>query len=169
MCDPPRDPVARPDTDDHLELSEIFDIPLSDYRALYRAIGDEHHWTSRLLPDDLLAKELYNGATRIFLLSRGNQAAGWFEIEMRRAIREARIVHLGVLPAFRGRHLASYLIDHAIKAAFASGICRLTIETNTLDHPAALPLYQRHGFRIYATREVKTPAIERQAAIGGQS
>ena len=160
LREPPDGPIAEPDIDDPLQLSEIFDIPLADYRALYRAVGDPHHWTSRILPDDLLARELYNGSTRIFLLSRGNQAAGWFEIEMRRTIKEARIVHLAVLASFRGKHLAGYLLDHAIRAAFESGIQRLTIETNTLDHPAALPLYQRRGFRIYATRQVQTPAIE---------
>ena len=160
LREPPRGPIRAPDTEDPLQLSEIFEIPLADYRALYRAVGDEHHWTSRLLPDDLLARELYNGSTRVFLLSRGNQAAGWFEIEMRRAIKEARIVHLGVLQAFRGKHLAGYLLEHAIRAAFDSGVQRLTIETNTLDHPVALSLYLRHGFRIYATRQVQTPAIE---------
>lgn len=174
LREPPVGPIVKPDIDVPLQLSEIFDIPLADYRALYRAVGDPHHWTSRILPDDLLSRELYNGSTRVFLLAHGNQAAGWFEIEMRRAIREARIVHLAVLQAFRGRHLAGYLLDHAIRAAFDSGIQRLTIETNTLDHPAALPLYQRHGFRIYATRQVQTPAIETKlddppaiGAVGG--
>ncbi len=160
LREPPHGSIAKPDTDDPLQLSEVFDIPLDDYRALYRSVGDPHHWTSRIIPDDLLARELYNGATRIFLLTRGNQAAGWFELEMRRAIKEARIVHLAVLESFRGKHLAGYLLDHAIIAAFQSGIHRLTIETNTLDHPAALPLYLRHGFSIYATRQVQTPAIE---------
>ena len=79
---------------------------------------------------------------------------------MRREIDEARIVHFGIMPGFRGRGLSHFMLSQAIFAGFAEGAKRLTIETNTLDHPAALNLYISHGFRPYATRDVKTPAIE---------
>jgi hypothetical protein len=37
--------------------------------------------------------------------------------------------------------------------AWAQPISRLTINTCTLDHPRALPLYQRLGFTAYAREE----------------
>ena len=86
--------------------------------------------------------------------------AGWFELDNRPATREVRIVHFGILPEFRGRGLAHVMLSRAIWSAFAANPERVTIETNTLDHPAALALYQKHGFRPYALRDVQTPAIE---------
>lgn len=160
MCEPPQTEVPLPLCDQPLAVRQVRHIRLDSYRTLYRALGDAHHWTSRLLPDDRLSREIHNAATRIFVLLCDETVAGWFEIEMRPAIREARIVHFGILPAYRGRRLADYLLSKAITAGFAEGARRLTLETNTLDHPAALPLYRKHGFRPYATREVQTPAIE---------
>nr|WP_206456308.1 GNAT family N-acetyltransferase [Aurantimonas marina] len=160
MCEPPRTEVPPPPCGESLAVTRVRDIRLDSYRMLYRALGDAHHWTSRLLPDERLSREIHNDSTRIFVLLCDEIVAGWFEIEMRPALREARIVHFGILPAYRGRGFADYLLSKAIAAGFAEGARRLTLETNTLDHPAALPLYRKHGFRPYAKREVQTPAIE---------
>ncbi|EAU41170.1 GCN5-related N-acetyltransferase [Fulvimarina pelagi HTCC2506] len=140
-----------------MRIVEVPRLPLQRYRDLYASVGAAHHWTSRLLPDKALAEEIYNPRTRIYLAQTGHETVGWFEIEVKRNVRQARIVHFGILPPFRGRGLAGPLLEEAIAAGFAEGPERLTIETNTLDHPAALRLYRRHGFVPYATREVKTP------------
>lgn len=158
--EPPQTEVPEPPCNEPLAVTRVRDIRLDSYRMLYRALGDAHHWTSRLLPDDQLSREIHNETTRIFALLCDEIVAGWFEIEMRPALREARIVHFGILPAFRGRGFSDYLLSKAIAVGFAEGAGRLTLETNTLDHPAALPLYRKHGFRPYATRRVQTPAIE---------
>lgn len=160
MRAPSQTEVPEPHSNEPLAVTRVHDIRLDSYRTLYRALGDAHHWTSRLLPDDQLSREIHHESTRIFVLLCGEIVAGWFEIEMRPSVREARIVHFGILPAFRGRGFADYLLSKAIAVGFAEGAGRLTLETNTLDHPAALPLYRRHGFRPYATRRVQTPAIE---------
>ena len=150
-----------------LTLSEEVRMSVERYRHLYRSVGDPHHWTSRLMSDENLKREIHGAATRLFTLDDGGSTAGWFELELRPAIQEVRIVHFGVMPDFRGRGLAHVLIAQAIAAGFAQGADRLIIETNTLDHPAALPLYRRHGFRPYATRQVQTPAIESALQVVG--
>ncbi|MEN3792215.1 GNAT family N-acetyltransferase [Fulvimarina sp. MAC3] len=140
-----------------LRVEEVPRLPLQRYRDLYASVGAAHHWTSRLMPDRRLAEEIHNPRTRIYLADMGHQTAGWFELEVKRNIRQARIVHFGILPAHRGKGLAGPMLEEAIAAGFADRPFRLTIETNTLDHPAALNLYRKHGFIPYATREVKTP------------
>ena len=135
-------------------------MPLQSYRALYEAVGAAHHWTSRLLPDDRLREEIHNPKCRIYTAALGHETVGWFEIELRRAIREARIVHFGMLPAFQGLGHAGEMLKGAIEAGFSEGPKRLIIETNTLDHPAALKLYRKHGFVPYASREVQTPTFD---------
>ncbi|MEX6506544.1 GNAT family N-acetyltransferase [Jiella sp. M17.18] len=156
----PDERLPPPPTDAPLRIDEVRQMPIERYRALYKAIGAPHHWTSRLLPDARLKREIHAPRTRIFVMTLGSATAGWFELEIKREIDEARIVHFGIMPGFRGRDLAHFMLSQAIWAGFSEGARRLTIETNTLDHPAALPLYKKHGFRPYATRDVKTPAIE---------
>ena len=140
-----------------MRVEEVPRLPLQRYRDLYASVGAAHHWTSRVLPDKALAEEIYNPRTRIFTAEIGQDVVGWFEIEVKRNIRQARIVHFGILPGHRGKGLAGPLLEEAIAAGFAEAPNRLTIETNTLDHPAALALYRKHGFVPYAARDVKTP------------
>ena len=141
-------------------IAEATTLTLGEYRALYRRVGEAHHWTSRLLSDERLEQEIRARDTRIFVMTVDGRRAGWFELDVRRSVGEVRIVHFGVLPEFRGRGLAHVMLSRAIWSAFSVNPKRLTIETNTLDHPAALSLYQKHGFRPYALRDVQTPAIE---------
>ncbi|NDV88756.1 GNAT family N-acetyltransferase [Aurantimonas aggregata] len=155
----PQQMVPPPALPEPVVVEEVPLMPLPRYRALYRAVGEAHHWTSRLLSDEALRREIHGPAIRIFVATSGAATIGWFEIETRPAIGEARIVHLGVMPEFRGRGLAGFLLSQAIQAGFSEGISCVSIETNTLDHPAALPLYLKHGFQPFATRQVQTPAI----------
>lgn len=159
-------PPALPEGD---RLEEAHRMAPQRYRALYRTVGDPHHWTSRLLSDDNLKREIHAPSTRVFVLHRQDRAAGWFELEVRDARREVRIVHFAIMPGFRGQGLSHLLLDHAISASFGLGAQRVIIETNTLDHPAALGLYKGHGFVPFATREVRTPAIEEDPSAGEEA
>ncbi|WP_245198893.1 GNAT family N-acetyltransferase [Jiella mangrovi] len=156
----PRSLVPVPEGAGTVAVFEMRKMALSEYRALYRKVGQAHHWTSRLMSDERLAREIHNRDTRIFIMTVDGHRAGWFELDVRRAVQEVRIVHFGLLPEFRGRGLAHVMLSRAIFGAFSTDPKRVTIETNTLDHPAALALYQKHGFRPYALRDVQTPAIE---------
>ncbi|MBO0903906.1 GNAT family N-acetyltransferase [Jiella sonneratiae] len=141
-------------------VAEVARMPLAEYRTLYRKVGEAHHWTSRLMSDERLRREIHDRDTKIYVMTVDARRAGWFELDVRRAAQEVRIVHFGILPDYRGRGLAHVMLSRAIFAAFSLRPERVSIETNTLDHPAALALYQKHGFRPYALRDVETPAIE---------
>ena len=152
--------VPIPEHAGSVAIFEVSKMPLAEYRALYRRVGAAHHWTSRLMSDERLRREIHDRDTKIFVMSIDGRRAGWFELDIRRQVDEVRIVHFGILPEYRGHGLAHAMLSRAIFAAFSAKPKRVTIETNTLDHPAALALYQNHGFRPYSIRDVETPAIE---------
>lgn len=155
----PKERPQRPDIPRSLDVLKVRNIPLAFYRYLY-TVGRPHHWTSRALDDDALAREIHSPIVRIQVLYCDGAPAGWFELEAGRAPKQTRLVHFATMPEFRGLGLARYLLGHAIAAGFDEQPSGLTVETNTLDHPAALPLYRKMGFRPLSTREVATPAIE---------
>jgi ribosomal protein S18 acetylase RimI-like enzyme len=151
----PKEPTPRPDTPKTLDILKVRNIPLAFYRYLY-TVGRPHHWTSRNLSDDALAREIHATNVRIQVLYCDGAPAGWFELDAGRAPKETRLVHFATMPQFRGLGLARYLLAHAIAAGFDEQPSALTVETNTLDHPAALPLYRKMGFRPVSRREVMT-------------
>ncbi|QOG05676.1 GNAT family N-acetyltransferase [Aureimonas sp. OT7] len=148
-----------------LDLLRVRTIPLAFYRYLYR-VGRPHHWTSRCLGDRELAREVHAPNVRLQVLYCDGAPAGWFELDVGRAPRQTRLVHFATMPEFRGRGLARYLLSKAITAGFEDGPNGLVVETNTLDHPAALPLYRKMGFRPLSVREVVTIAFTDPEADG---
>ncbi len=77
--------------------------------------------------------------------------AGYFELEWRDE-EDLWIAYFGIIPEFRGRGLGKWLMSEAIVTAWLKEPRRLRVETCTLDHPRALPLYQRMGFVPYERR-----------------
>lgn len=156
----PEHPVPSPADGSDYTVLRVRRIPLAYYRFLYGAVGRPHHWTSRMLPDASLKREIHAANVRLHVLYCDGAPAGWFELDVGRAPRDTRLVHFAVMPEFRGRGIARHLLSEAIRAGFEDAPSALTVETNTLDHPAALPLYRKMGFRPVSTRDVSTPAFE---------
>lgn len=157
---PPPGRLETPQTGETLMLAPVENISLPFYRHLYQEVGRAHHWTSRLLPDDVLAAEVQKPEVMVHVLYADRVPAGWFELDVGRRVGETRIVHFGILPEFRGRGLARYLLSEAVHAAFRCGAPLVTLETNTLDSPVAMRLYQDAGFCPVSARTVSTRAIE---------
>ena len=55
--------------------------------------------------------------------------------------------YFGLMPEFMGRRLGPYLLRWAVDAAWSTQPDKVTVNTCTLDHPKALSLYQKVGFR----------------------
>src|ERR1043166_3988895 len=53
------------------------------------------------------------------------------------------------MPEAVGRGLGFFFLNQSIALAWANPISKLLVNTCTLDHPRALPLYQRAGFEPY--------------------
>lgn len=134
----------------HLALLRASAIPLHFYRYLYEQIGRAHHWLAhRDLDDDALSAIIHSEKTEIRVLYCDGAPAGFFELDLSGLPLAAEIRYFGLVPDFQGRGLAKFFLSEAIFAAFSHEPEKLMIQTNSLDSPRALQLYQRAGFSPY--------------------
>jgi len=123
---------------------------LDAYRALFRRVGENWLWTSRLLmPDDALRRTLHDPATQVHALTRDGTRIGLMEMDFRTE-GECELVYFGVAEDAIGQGFGRLLMSYAIARAWAAPIRRFWLHTCTFDHPAALGFYVRSGFRPYA-------------------
>jgi GNAT superfamily N-acetyltransferase len=128
---------------------------LSYYRYLYDTVGRDWSWTSRKkLSDAELAAIIYDPRDEIHVLEVDGVPAGFVEMD-RRVDHEIEITQFGLMPEFIGQGLGRYFLQWAVDRAWSYAPRRLWLHTDTADHPAALPNYQKAGFVIYkqVTRE----------------
>ena len=123
--------------------------PPTFYRYLYRLVGDPHFWMSRRrLSDTELSKIISDARVHIYVLYVGGVPVGMAEVDTRSAA-AAELKFFGVAPPFHGLGIGRFFLTHVIDLAWALAPRRLRLETCTLDHPAALPLYQKLGFQVF--------------------
>ena len=135
-----------------LALMRADQPPVHFYRYLYDLVGAPYNWISRRkLSDDELAAIIQDENVYLYVLYAGGAPAGMAEIDARdRHIHELKF--FGLAPDFTGRGLGRYFLTHVLDLAWSLGPEKLQLETCTLDHPAALPLYQRFGFSVIDRR-----------------
>jgi GNAT superfamily N-acetyltransferase len=104
------------------------------------------------LTPQALAELLHDPLNLMFVLYTEGCPAGMAELDLRKA-GTANISYFGLMPEAIGKRLGYFFLYHTCMNAWAQPIQRLTINTCTLDHPRALPLYQRLGFTPYNREE----------------
>lgn len=126
-------------------------VPALDwYRGLYRRVGQHWLWFSRLaLPDASLRVILADPQVSIYAVRLGADDIGLLELDARTA-GEVELAFFGLAPDFTGQGLGRWLMNHALKLAWAPKPQRVWVHTCTLDDPRALDFYMRSGFRPYA-------------------
>jgi ribosomal protein S18 acetylase RimI-like enzyme len=118
------------------------------YRDLYVEVGRDYHWVDRLpWSREQIAQHLGQAGLEIWVMSCEGERAGYFELN-RRDGGAIDIAYFGLLPAFHGRGLGRHLLTVACERAWALGAKKVTLNTCTLDNPAALPNYLRRGFKV---------------------
>jgi GNAT superfamily N-acetyltransferase len=129
---------------------EPLERTIAAYRKLYRAVGTEWLWFSRLvMADETLQAILDNPQVEFFALRRDGQDAGILELDFSQA-GECELAFFGVAPGLVGTGVGRALMNEAIARAWARPIKRFWVHTCTLDHPAALDFYRRSGFVPFA-------------------
>lgn len=127
--------------------------PVHFYRYLYGTIGDAYKWVDRKkINDAALAEILADPLVELFVLYAGGCPAGMAELDFRQE-GVGQLAYFGLLPDFVGRRLGYFFLYHSTINAWAKPVEKLLVNTCTLDHPRALPLYQRMGFVPYAREE----------------
>jgi GNAT superfamily N-acetyltransferase len=143
-----------------LALMKAEKIPVHFYRYLYGTVGGQWLWVERLqFDDDALGRKIHREGIDISVLYANGSPAGYYEIDFRSPER-TNLAYFGLMPEWTGFRIGPWLLGTAIGAAFSKGAGEVTVNTCTLDHPAALPLYQKLGFRPVRreTRQLQVPA-----------
>lgn len=122
---------------------------VSFYRYLYDTVGEPWLWSDRRkLSDEALRAIIEHAEVAVHVLYANGVPAGYVELDARDRP-STEIAYFGLMPEFIGQKLGPYLLDWGIRKAWSGGISRLWVHTCTLDHPSALGLYQRAGFRPF--------------------
>lgn len=147
---PPREAPA-PEQGPSMTVMRWEAPPLDAYRALFRAVGQEWMWVSRLLmPDDKLRAALADPAVEVYaLVDRAGRQLGLIELDFRQP-GECELVYFGVVPEAIGTGAGRLMMAEATLEAWRRPIRRFWVHTCTFDHPGAVAFYIRAGFRPYA-------------------
>jgi len=128
---------------------------------LYDAVGQEYEWTDQHLRTEAELEDfLHHDQVTLFTLLRAGWPAGFFVLDGRDA-GALELSYFGLVPEVLGQGLGRFLVETAVHTAWElPGTQKLTVNTNSLDHPRALPLYQRAGF-VPVRREPQTRILTR--------
>ena len=132
------------------------------YRFLYDTVGEPWLWGDRRrMTDEAIEAIILDPHVAIHVLSVGDQPAGFAELDGRVGA-GIQLAYFGILPDYIGQKLGPWLLARALNEAWAQKPGRVTVNTCTLDHPAALATYERAGFAPYrrVTEFYPDPRIE---------
>ncbi|MEO0543110.1 MAG: GNAT family N-acetyltransferase [Pseudomonadota bacterium] len=141
--------------------------PLHFYRYLYYQVGIHWTWESRLrLTDAELARAIHAPTCDITVLYLDGAPSGFFEIN-RAKPGSTDLAYFGTMPHVHGLGIGKWFLAQAVEACWANSPNEITVNTCTLDHPAALQLYQKMGFKPYrkATGNLRPLSEAEQAVI----
>ena len=91
--------------------------------------------------------------------------AGFFDIKPHLPD-EVELAYFGMMEHATGQGIGRWFLGAAIAAAGRTGRKRVTVQTCTLDHPAALPLYQKLGFSPVAQKQEMVHTADLRRALG---
>jgi GNAT superfamily N-acetyltransferase len=128
--------------------------PVDYFLYLYATVGAAYEWTDRLhQPREELEAFVGNPAVLLYTLMVDGWPGGFFMLD-RTGAPVTDLAYFGLVPEAIGRGLGNWLLATAILTAWAEpDVEKLTVNTNTLDHPRALGLYQRLGFQVVRQEE----------------
>jgi GNAT superfamily N-acetyltransferase len=121
--------------------------PVWYFLDLYDRVGAAYEWTDQHeVPPAQVAAFLHDPAVTLYSFMRAGWPHGFFVLDCREPGR-SDLAYLGLVPEAIGRGLGTFLLHTAVHMAWdRPGTERVTVNTNTLDHPRALTLYQKAGF-----------------------
>jgi GNAT superfamily N-acetyltransferase len=161
--DVPRGKIAAVVT--HLEMTERPALPsdpqgawslrpvenpgLDWFRDLYRRIGEEWLWFSRLqMADAELAAMIQSPLVEIYALVHDGRDEGVLELDFSNA-GQCELRLFGVTAKLIGSGAGRWLMNRALELMWSRPVARVWVHTCSFDHPAALAFYQRSGFRAF--------------------
>lgn len=134
------------------------------YRELYRRVGEEWLWFSRLrMPVDELRAIIHDPDVEVYAVSLHGADEGLLELDFR-AGEACELAFFGLTPAARGIGAGRWLMNRTIERVWSRPVSRLWVHTCTLDHPQALSFYRRSGF-VPVRRQIEVADDPRLAGV----
>lgn len=151
-----------------IALLKTRNAPLHFYRYLMDRVGRRWHWVNALrLSDADLERGLREPGRDLRVLYLDGTPAGFFDLKADLPD-VCDLAYFGMMEHALGQGVGRWFLGAAVEAAWSHGPRVVTVQTCTLDHPAALPLYQRQGFSpVGQQRETIRPMslAERSASV----
>lgn len=136
-------PVPIPDG---VTLRRMEDITLDQYSDIYRRVGQEWLWISRLTMNDTdLSAIIHDPKVMLFTLERDGRTQALLELDFRKD-NECELAFFGLTKELIGTGSGRYLMNFAINTVWDHPIERFHLNTCTFDSPMALNFYARSGF-----------------------
>jgi GNAT superfamily N-acetyltransferase len=109
-------------------------------------VGRKWHWVNVLrMSDEELAEAIHTSDRDIRVLYLDGAPAGFFDLKPHLP-GEVELAYFGMMEHAIGQGIGRWFLGAAVEAAWSYNPKVVAVQTCTLDHPAALPLYQRLGF-----------------------
>ncbi len=139
-------PPLRPEVEDaRWTLRRLNDPSPEDYLALYRAVGTDWLWHTRLVaPREMLLADIKDPKVEVYRLEAA-EGLGILELDFREA-ETCELTYFGVTGGLIGGGAARWMMNRAIERAWSQPIRRFWVHTCTLDSPSAPAFYIRSGF-----------------------
>ena len=142
--------VKNPNLADGFSLQRFSGKDLSEFRALFKAIGENNMWFSRLfITDEKLVAILDNPQIESYALCQNEKPVGLLELNFV-DMPNCELAFFGLTPETIGLGLGRALMNIAITKAWQKPINRFWVHTCHFDHPAAVGFYKRSGFTPYS-------------------
>jgi len=124
-------------------------------KFFYKNVGKKHHWVDRLSwTEKQWIKYTSDQKVKTYILKKGDDFVGYFELIFHYNFNEVEIAYLGLLEEYQNKKLGSYLLTCAIKKSFLNNPKRVWVHTCSLDHKNALNNYIARGMKIFKKETV---------------
>jgi GNAT superfamily N-acetyltransferase len=130
-------------------LQRLSGADVARYRRLFRLVGTDWLWFSRLLmPETKLAALLDDPGVHAWRLVGDQGDFGLLELDLRDG-EAPELAFFGLAAQAIGAGWGRWLMAEALNRARELGAARLLVHTCSFDHPKALAFYCRSGFVPY--------------------
>lgn len=143
-------PATRPErSEPSWALRRVVAPEPASYRALFRRIGENWLWFSRLqLSDEEINAVLGDALHETYVFEAQGQEEGLLELDFATE-GECELSFFGLTPPMIGLGAGRWMMNRALAMAWGRPIHRMWVHTCSLDHPGALDFYIRSGFTPY--------------------
>ena len=120
------------------------------YKYYYYHVGFQYNWLDRLvMTEDELLQKINDSRVEIYVMQVNGKDAGYAEFLFTGDYTE--IVYFGLFPDFVGKGYGKFFLHWVVTKAWAYNPKWIQLNTCSLDHENALPVYKSLGFEVVHT------------------